>query len=227
MDRFAGMSARMSSPTDHPAIDRQEPTMKNDTALGQTTRSLARRTLQRAVWVLGLAFGLLAGTAQAALHFGFSVDFAGGPLDGQTAIGSLKVAEADCPGLICNGSFTPAGAGNSILGPTGTLLSFHIVVDGMTFTAADDELFPDFPIFGISNNMLTDIAFSTAIGPPTLSIFASAFGGGGFYMDANFDTSQIVSIQQIDVPLPEPATALLFGLALVAGLSASRRRHPG
>ena len=67
--------------------------MKNDTALGQTTRSLARRTLQRAVWVLGLAFGLLAGTAHAALHFGFSVDFAGGALDGQTAIGSLTVAE--------------------------------------------------------------------------------------------------------------------------------------
>jgi hypothetical protein len=195
--------------------------MKNDSTLGQTTKSLAKRTLQRAVWTLGLALGLLSGTAQAALHFGFSVDFISGTLNGETAIGSLTVANADCPGFVCNGSFTPSGPG--------TLLGFEIVVDGLTFTAASDELFPDFPIFSFTNNVLTEIAFSTSLGAPSLSIFANAFGGpltgGGSYTDANFDTSLIGSIQQLAVPLPEPTTALLVGMALVAGLSTSRRRR--
>jgi hypothetical protein len=203
--------------------------MNNDITLGQTTRSLAKRTLQRAVWTVGLLLGLLSGTAQAALHFGFSVDFVGGPLDGQTAIGSLTVANADCPGFVCNGSFTPSGPSNAILGPTGTLLGFEMVVDGLTFTAVSDELFPDFPIFSFANNVLTEIAFSTALGAPSLSIFANAFGGpltgGGSYIDANFDTSVIVGVQQLAVPLPEPTTALLVGVALLAGLSASRRRR--
>jgi hypothetical protein len=229
MDQPRDLLPGMSSQTVNHVIDRQEPTMNNDTSLGQTTRSLAKRTLQRAVWTVGLLLGLLSGTAQAALHFGFSVDFVGGPLDGQTAIGSLTVANADCPGFVCNGSFTPSGPSNAILGPTGTLLGFEIVVDGLTFTAASDELFPDFPIFSFANNVLTEIAFSTALGAPSLSIFANAFGGpltgGGSYTDANFDTSLIANIQQLAVPLPEPTTALLVGMALVAGLSASRRRR--
>jgi hypothetical protein len=202
--------------------------MNNDTTLGQTTRRLAKRTLQRAVWTLGLALGLMAGTAQAAVHFGFSVDFISGPLNGQTAIGSIEVATADCPAWVCTGSFTPSGPSNGIIGPTGTLLGFEIVVDGMTFTAASDDLYPDFPIFTFADNVLTGIDFAS-FGLVSLSIFANAFGGdltgGGSYTDANFDTSLIGSIQQLQVPLPEPTTALLVGVALLAGLSSSRRRR--
>jgi len=202
--------------------------MKNHTALGQTTTGSVRQTLRRGALALGLALGLLSGAAQAALHFGFSVDFVGGPIAGQTAIGSIEVADADCPAFVCNGSFTPSGPNNGILGPTGTLLGFEIVVDGITFTAASDDVYPDFPIFTFDNNVLTGIDFFS-FGPPTLSIFANAFGGpltgGGSYTNTDFDTSLIGNIQQLDVPLPEPATALLVGLGLVAGLSASRRRR--
>jgi hypothetical protein len=193
------------------------------------TSGTVMKALQRCGWAIGLAFGLMAGTVQAAVHFGFSVDFISGPLSGQTAIGSIEVANADCPAWVCNGSFTASGPSNGIIGPTGTLLGFEIVVDGTTFTAASDSLYPDFPIFTFADNVLTGIDFNS-FGLVSLSIFANAFGGpltgGGSYTDANFDTSLIGNIQQLDVPLPEPATALLMGLALLTGFSTTRRRSP-
>lgn len=196
-----------------------------------------RKTLARQLGALAafastcavaLSLGALPGTAgAAALRFNFEIDFASGPLGGQTALGSLEVEAGDCPALVCNGTFTPSGPANPIVGPTGTLLAFSVVVDGITFSAADDDLFPDFPSVVLADNGLARIDFIVFGGPPSLSIYGSAAGGwGGEYRDAFFDTSVIGNLRQIGGAqlVPEPATALLLAGALLAGAATRRRR---
>ncbi len=210
--------------------------MKNRTVLlAASLAAMSRRTasksewvvnaFRRGVWALGLTLGFLAGSAQAVpVRFNFAVDFISGPIAGQTAYGTFDVSSDDCAGFVCSGLFTPSGPANFI-GPTGTLLDFQIVVDGVTFSASGDDAYPDFPIITLVNNLLTRIDFMD-FGPPSLSIFGGPDDGGGSYTDANFDTSNIGNLQQIGgaQPIPEPSTALLVGGALVAGLSTMRRR---
>jgi len=183
------------------------------------------RALRHAVWALGLLLGLLTGLARASpVEFNFAVEFLSGPIAGQTGVGTFNVASEDCGALGCSGIFTPSGPANSILGPTGTLLDFQIVVDGVTFTASSDDLYPDFPSVTLSHDLLTRIDFLD-FGPPSLSIFGDQSNSGGIYTDENFDTS-VGRWYQIAGPssVPEPPTALLVAAALVAGLSAGRRR---
>jgi hypothetical protein len=184
-------------------------------------------SLHRGVRAWGLVVGLLACAAAQAIpvRFNFSVDFVDGPIAGQTAFGSFEVSSDDCVSFVCSGLFTPSGPDNFI-GPTGTLLNFRIVVDGVAFSESSDDGYPDFPIVTLANNLLTRIDFMD-FGPPSLSIFGGPGDGGGSYTNANFDTSNIGSMQQIGgaQPIPEPATALLMAGALAAGLATSRRRN--
>jgi len=202
--------------------------MKNRT-VGWRTSGQAMKALHRGVRALGLAIAL-AGAAQAEpVGFNFEIDFINGPVAGQTALGTFTVSSDDCAAFVCSGIFTPSGPANFI-GPTGTLLAFQIVVDGVTFSASSDDGYPDFPMVTLENNVLTGIDFmdfgaAPLYDPPALSISFHSFGGGpltgtGAYTNANFESSDIGSLRQI----PEPATALLMAGALVAGLSASRRR---
>lgn len=189
----------------------------NITALATLRRRLAAGLL--------LSLALFAGAAQAALvRFNFALDFTSGPLGGQTAYGSFDVATADCVAYVCDGTFTPSGPANGIVGPTGTLLDFSVVVDGITFSAADDDLNPDFPSVELTGNQLSRIDFMDFSGP-SLAIFGSALGGwGGSYTDAFFDTSVIGNVRQIGSAqaIPEPGSALLVAGALLA-LGATRR----
>ena len=82
-----------------------------------------------------------------------------------------------------------------------------------------------FPIFGLTNNVITRIDYDTFTGSvePWLAISASGKPlsvSYGQYINADGFTSVIGSIQQI----PEPSTMLLVAAAVVAGVSASRRR---
>lgn len=174
-----------------------------------------------------LSTGLLAGAAQAAVvRFNFALDFTSGPLSGQSAFGSFDVAGADCPALVCSGTFTPSGPANPIVGPTGSLLAFSVAVDGVTFTMDSDDLFPDFPSIELEDNVLTRLDFMSFGAATSLSIYGSPFNWGGSYRDEFFDTSLIGDVRQIGSAqaIPEPATALLVAGALVAGLSVPRRR---
>lgn len=191
------------------------------------TRASAAKSLRTGAGLLVLSMGLLAGSAQAAVvRFNFALDFISGPLDGQSAFGSFDIAGADCPAFVCNGTFTPAGAANPI-GPTGTLNAFSVTVDGTTFTATDDDLFPEFPSIDLQDNLLAGIAFMDFGGPPSLSIFGSLLGGwGGEYRNAEFDGSLIGNVRQIGeaMAIPEPSTLLLAAGALFASMAAARRR---
>jgi hypothetical protein len=175
-----------------------------------------------------LSLGLLSPAADAALvRFNFAVDFTSGPLDGQSALGSFDVAASDCPSLVCTGTFTPSGPANPIVGPTGTLLAFSVVVDGITFTASSDDLYPDFPSIELVDSLLSRVDFMDLDGSPSLTIFGSQSGGwGGQYTNALADGSLIGGIRQIGDAqvIPEPATTLLVAGALLAGISTSRRR---
>lgn len=175
-----------------------------------------------------LALALFAGAAQAALvRFHFELDFVSGPLGGQTAQGSFDVAMADCVAYVCTGTFTPSGPANGIVGPTGTLLDFNVVVDGIAFGGLADDLYPDFPSIELAGNQIARIDFMDLSGPPSLTIFGSALGGwGGAYTDAAFDTSLIGNLRQIGggTPIPEPATVLLVAAALL-GLRATPGRQ--
>lgn len=179
--------------------------------------------LHRAAALAALALGLTAGAAHAA-HFEFQVGFVTGALAGQSAGGSFVLADADCPGQVCSGLFTPAGAANSG-GPTGTLLSFDITVAGTAFTAASDSGYPDFPHITLADDAITGIDLLFDLGLPSLSIFAFALTPGGplvatgTYNDALGNTSLVGSVTQI----PEPAPALLIAGALAAGWSVRRR----
>lgn len=178
-----------------------------------------------------LSLGLGAGAAQAGVvRFNFALDFAAGPLGGQSAFGSFDVDGADCAALVCSGTFTPSGPGNPIVGPTGTLLAFSVVIDGVRFDIGSDDGFPDFPSVELQDSVLTRLDFMDFGGPPSLTIFGSLLGGwGGEYRDAFFDASQIGDVRQIGgaqaVAIPEPATLLLVSGALLAGIPLTRRRR--
>ena len=200
----------------------------------QTGGTKVGNALRHAVWASGLLLGLLTGLAHASpVEFKFGVEFASGPIAGQTAFGTFNVASQDCGALGCSGIFTPSGPLNFI-GPTGTMLDFQIVVDGVTFTAISDDGYPDFPSVTLLNNLLTRIDFFDSGAPtyaPSLSIYGDQSNGGGIYTDKNFDPSIIGRWYQISAPLsvPEPSTALLVAAALVAALSrsgSSTRRRP-
>lgn len=200
------------------------------TTLGRPRLAGGAKVLRRIVGLasLSLSLGLPAGPAQAALvRINFALDFASGPLTGQTAFGNVDVDGQGCAGSVCNGTFTPAGPANGILGATGSLLAFDVTVDGVHFSAANDDLFPDFPVIELVNSVLTRIDFADFGGPPSLTIFGSASGGwGGSYRDAAFDDSLIANVRQIgDAHLvPEPGSLMLVAGALLAALSATRRR---
>jgi hypothetical protein len=187
-----------------------------------------RRIIGVASLTLGLGLGLLAGPAEAALvRINFALDFGSGPLTGQSAFGNIDVDGQGCAGSVCNGTFTPAGPANGIVGATGSLLAFEVMVDGVRFSAASDDLFPDFPGIELVNGVLTRIDFADFGGPPSLTIFGSTSGGwGGVYKDAAYDDSLIADVRQIGdaYVVPEPGTLLLAAGALLAALSATRRR---
>lgn len=176
-----------------------------------------------------LSLGLLAGAAQAALvRFDFAIDFSSGSLAGQSAYGSFDVASTDCVQFVCSGMFTPSGPANAIVGPTGTLLAFSIEVEGVTFAASSDDLYPDFPSVELADNQLARIDFVDFDGPPSLAIFGSALGGwGGTYTDLLFDPSLIGNVRLVGNAqlIPEPATLLLVASALLAGRWRFRRRN--
>jgi hypothetical protein len=180
-----------------------------------------------AITLLALALGLLAGPAQAALvRFNFALDFSSGPLAGQTAFGSFDVDSAGCVATVCNGSFTPSGPANPIVGPTGTLLAFSVEVDGVGFDATSDDLHPDFPSIELVDNTLSRIDFMDFSGPPSLAIYGSAFGGwGGSFTNAAFDSSLIGNVRLVGdaQAIPEPSSLLLVAAAALAGFRTTRR----
>lgn len=99
----------------------------------------------------------------APIAFDFTLDFSSGPLAGQSFQGTVTVESSDCTasGGLCDGLFDPDGPLD--------LLSFSATVDGVTFTAADDVSFPDFPVVTFSNGVHRGYQFRH--GPFRQSVF--------------------------------------------------------
>jgi hypothetical protein len=190
------------------------------------------KVLRSSLIALGLVLGAYAGGAQAYILVNFDFGFAAGPLAGTTAHGKASLLDSDCPGFICNGFFTPAGPANSdpfFAGPTNTLTSLTIDINGTIFTAADDGGYPNFPYLKLANNVITDISFESGLGVfPSLSLEASTVGGsligtGGFQASIAGVPSFILGPVNATLVVPEPGTEMLFGAALLAALGLRRR----
>ena len=159
-------------------------------------------------FVGGLVCAMLWASASAApITFAFEVAWSAGPLAGTSNIGLVTVDGSDCPGGICTGVFTPDNAAN-------TLLNFGIQVDGRSFAAGDDGLFPAFPEVTFSGfGDITDINYDALVNGMNLVLF----GGVATYFPPAFPGGPDRSFGFVTVigQVGEPATAALLAGALL------------
>ncbi len=179
------------------------------------------KTILASCAAAAIAFGATAAAAMP-LAFDFTIDLTAGP-DGT---GSFTIDGAEL-----------TGSGLEIFAPnsgSNTLFSFTAMVGGLTYTAADDPSFDEFPQVSFQDGVVTSISYAGEIGNQCLSIGAGA-GLGVFFGDLSgsplecaepgFSSGEITNITTDTAsPVPAPATALLFATGIgVLGLWRRRR----
>ncbi len=153
------------------------------------------------------------------LFFNVEIAFDSGTLSGETFRGSFSV---DGDRL--------TGVGDEVFAPNlaNELLSFDISVSGTGFGLRSDIGFPDFPVVGFTDGVVSLIDYLAIpfSGPdaPFLSIFLEdGFSDVEFTQGADFSFGTVTGVSP--TPVPEPATAVLLAAGLLTVMAAVRRRH--
>ena len=179
------------------------------------------RTILGSCAAAAVAFGATAAAA-APLTFDFTIDLIAAP-DGT---GSFTIDDA-----------TLTGSGLEIFAPNSgnTLISFTAMVGGLTYTAADDPSFDEFPQVSFLDGVVTSMSYSAEIGDQCLSIGAGS-GLGVFFGDLSaapqiecaepgLTSGEITNITPgTPSPIPSPATGLLLATG-IGVLGVWRRRR--